>query len=1267
MLSSVIHFCLKQKLVVILMLSFFVGWGVRVAPFDWDIKWMPRDPVAVDAIPDLGDNQQIIFTKWPGRSPKDVDDQITYPLTVNLQGVPGVKEVRSYSYFGFSSIYLVFDEDTEFYWSRSRILEKLNSLPSGTLPEGVTPSLGPDATGLGQIFWYTLEGQDPDGNPVGGWDLDELRAIQDWQVRYALQGAKGVSEVSSIGGYVREYQVDVDPDALRLHKVTLAQVANAVRSSNNESGARNLAINGVEYIIRGLGYVKDLKDIEKAVVVSRDGTPVRVSDVATVALGPAQRRGALDKNGQEAVGGVVVARFGENPLAVIKNAKENMSNLTSGLPERGIVLWDKTTPKEVEQFYRETLQLTESATLDEKEKALTGYLQSTPRESWAPWITLSKVSIVPFYDRTGLIGETLGTLNEALYQQVLITIIVVVIMVMHLRSSVLISLMLPLAVLVTFIAMKLFGVDANVVALAGIAIAIGTVVDIGIVLTENILKHLDEAPDDASTLSVIHKASVEVGGAVITSVLTTVSSFLPIFLLTGANGRLYKPLAYTKTFALCASLIVALTIIPPLAHMLMRKRRAGKKAQQTNVSNKKPWKFRYLSMALNIVIAMVIGWLLAGDWSPLGFEESTWSNYLFVVIIIGSLLLAFTAFQKIYPRMLRWCLDHKLAFVCLPAAMLCFAVFVWKGSDKVLNTLPGGSALSQSAFGSDLAKKFPGLKQENRPRLEEGSFLLMPTTSTHADIGEAVDVMKRLDLAVSEIPEVKLVVGKLGRAESALDPAPISMFENVIQYHPEYKQDKNGRPLKFQYDSDNEQFVRDARGQLIEDDHGRPYRQWREHIKSPDDIWREIEKAAFVLGATSAPKLQPIETRLVMLQTGMRAPMGLKIKGPTLESIEAFGVALESALKESQIEGLNPATVNADRIVGKPYLEVIPNRDEASRYGLNVLDIHKTMQMAVGGHQVSTSVEGRERFAIRVRFQRDKRNSIEALQKTLINTPSGASIPLSSVAEVRYVRGPQMIKSENTFLTGYVTFDKMAGATQIDVVNKVLEHIDKLIAEKQLVVPQGITFKAAGSFEEKLEFDKNMKLIVPITLFVIFVLLYLQFRSTGITIILLTGIAVACSGGFMMLWLYAQPGFLDINLFGANLRDLFQVKEIALSTAVWVGFIALFGIATDDGVVIATYLKQSFEKNEPTSVKAIRETVIEAGTRRVRPCLMTTATTLLALLPVLTSTGRGSDIMVPMAIPVFGGMTIALLTMFVVPTLYCYFKELNGKRKETRR
>lgn len=1265
MFTKLIDFCLRQKLVVILLLAFFVGWGVRVAPFDWNTKIIPRDPVAVDAIPNLGDNQQIVFTQWSGRSPKDVDDQITYPLTVTLMGVPGVKEVRSYSYFGFSSIYLVFEEGIDFYWSRSRVLEKLNSLPGGTLPEGATPTLGPDATGLGQIFWYTLEGHDPDGNRVGGWDLDELRTIQDWQVRYALQGTPGVSEVSSIGGYVKEYQVDIDPDALRSQNITLMQVANAVRASNKETGARNMAVNGVEYIIRGVGYVKDLDDIRKAVVASRNGTPITVGDVASVSLGPAQRRGALDKNGLEAVGGVVVARFGENPLEVIQKTKENIKNLTSGLPVRGVVLWDKATPEQVGEFYA-SHDLPASASDKEKTELLTNYLQNHPRENWPEWATLSKVTLVPFYDRTGLIGETLGTLNDALYQQILITIIVVVIMVLHLRSSILISAMLPLAVLITFIAMKLFGVDANVVALAGIAIAIGTVVDIGIVLTENILKHLNEAGPDESRLEVIRRASIEVASAVATSVATTVTSFLPVFLLTGENGRLYRPLAFTKTFALSASLLVAITIIPPVAHMLMCKWSKGGKSAGKWASVGKALKARSTNLGISVAVAMIVGWFLAGDWAPLGLDRAHLSNFLFVLLIVGSLLLFFWLFQKIYVLVLRWCLGNKMLFLSLPAVLLLLSVVIWKGFTPVVSALPGGDRIAASTFGQDLQNHFPGLKNENRPRLDEGSFLLMPTTSTHADIGEAMDSLRQLDQAVAQIPEVTLVVGKLGRAESALDPAPISMFENVIQYAPEYKQDKNGRPIKFRYDDDKESYVYTDKGELIPDESGRPFRQWRPHIKTPDDIWREIEKAAFVLGTTSAPKLMPIETRLVMLQTGMRAPMGLKIKGPDLESIEKVGVEIESLLKQSGIEGLNPATVIADRIVGKPYLEVIPDREAAARYGLNVADIHDALQMAVGGEAVTTTIEGRERFSVRIRYMREKRDNIEDLQQVLLTTKDGTHIPLSQVARIHYVRGPQMIKSENTFLTGYVTFDKTADAAQLDVVESVKSYLEKMQEDRRLILPSGVSYRFAGSYEEKQEFDRNMRLILPVTLFVIFVILYLQFRSVPTTCTLLTAIAVACSGGFLMLWLYAQPGFLDVHMFGTNLRDLFQVREVALSTAVWVGFIALFGIATDDGVVITTYLKQTMEKHEPENKDEIRSAVVEAGARRVRPCLMTTATTLLALLPVLTSTGRGSDIMLPMAIPVFGGMTIELLTMFVVPTLYCWQMESKLRRKKSK-
>jgi len=511
-MNKLIHFCLNQKLVVLILLTFVIGWGVRVAPFDWDTGSYPRDPVAVDAIPDLGDNQQIIFTEYMGRSPQDVEDQISYPLTVSLLGIPGVQEVRSYSMFGFSYVYLIFEEDIDYYWSRSRILEKLNSLPAGTLPAGTVPALGPDATGLGQVYQYFLEGQDPSGNPAPGWNPEELRSLQDWYVRYALLGAKGVAEVASVGGFVKQYQVEVDPVKLQAWNVTLAQVADAVRKSNMETGARNLSINGVEYILRGTGYIKELSDLEDAVITVRENTPITVAQVATVRLGPAARRGALDVNGADAAGGIVVARFGANPLQTIKNAKAKAKELSASLPVKGVVDWGQTTREKVAQFAEKNnispaFASDAPADTELNHDAWTHWANTHDMEHWPEWFNTSKVTIVPFYDRSGLINETLNTLDKALYQQILVTIIVVVIMVLHLRSSILISAMLPLAVLLTFIGMKLFGVDANIVALSGIAIAIGTVVDVGIVLTENIIKHIDEAkindPDKPSATVIL--------------------------------------------------------------------------------------------------------------------------------------------------------------------------------------------------------------------------------------------------------------------------------------------------------------------------------------------------------------------------------------------------------------------------------------------------------------------------------------------------------------------------------------------------------------------------------------------------------------------------------------------------------------------------------------------------------------------------------------------------------------------------------------------
>jgi Cu(I)/Ag(I) efflux system membrane protein CusA/SilA len=1240
-LSKLIRFCLENKLAVGLFVVLVVGAGLYVAPFDWDFRGLPRDPLAVDAIPDIGENQQIVFTKWMGRSPQDVEDQITYPLTVSLLGVPGVKTVRSYSFFGFSSIYLIFEESVDFYWSRSRVLEKLNSLPAGTVPEGVQPMLGPDATGLGQVFWYTLEGRDEEGNPAGGWDLDELRTVQDWYVRYGLLSAEGVSEVASVGGFVKEYQIDVDPDAMRAYKIGLGDIFKAVKASNLDVGARTIEINKVEYVIRGLGFIKTLSDIEMTVVKVNENVPIYVKDIAKVSFGPALRRGVLDKGGAEAVGGVVVVRYGYNPLDAIKNVKKKIEEISPGLPQ-------KTLPDG----------------------------------------TVSQVTIVPFYDRTGLIYETLGTLNTALTEEILVTIIVVIVLVLHLRSSVLISALLPLAILMCFIAMKVGRVDANIVALSGIAIAIGTMVDMGIVICENILKRLDEAKPEDNSLEVVYHATAEVGGAVLTAMATTVVSFLPVFTMMGPEGKLFKPLAYTKTFALVASIIVALTIIPPAAHILFAKRVALKKVKRYVLGailivaaviaalrlnwwigviigvvglyhlmkERVPKKVNsLLPLMANILAVVFVGFILTSHWLPLGPAKGMVRNIVFVTLLIGGLLLFFKIFQIFYGRILAWCLAHKMLFLCIPAVFVLLGGTIWLGFERVFSFVP--QQMRSNTLWSKAIHTFPGLGKEFMPDLDEGSFLYMPTTMPHASIGECLDVLQKQDVAFASIPEVDSVVGKIGRVDSPLDPAPISMVETVINYKPEYIVDKDGHPVRYRYDTKTQEFVRDEHGELIPDHHGRPFRQWRDHIHSPDDIWDEIVKAGQIPGTTSAPKLQPIATRIIMLQSGMRAPMGVKVKGPDLETIERVGLEIERFLKE--VPAVEALTVSADRIVGKPYLEIDIDREAIARYGVSIAQVQDVIEVAVGGRRATTTVEGRERYPVRIRYMRELRDRIETLGEILVPSADGAQIPLIQLAEIRYVRGPQAIKSEDTFLVGYVVFDKKPGYAEVDVVEQCRQYLDEKTASGEFPIPEGVNYTFSGTYENQIRAQKTLAVVIPLALLIIFIILYFQFHSAATSLLVFSGILVAWSGGFLMIWLYAQSWFLDLDVFGVNMRGLFQIHPINLSVAIWVGFLALFGIASDDGVVMCTYLKQSFQDRTPASVDEIRQKVIEAGKRRIRPCLMTTATTILALIPVLTSTGRGSDIMVPMAIPSFGGMTIEILTMLVVPVLYCWIKEFR--------
>jgi Cu(I)/Ag(I) efflux system membrane protein CusA/SilA len=536
------------------------------------------------------------------------------------------------------------------------------------------------------------------------------------------------------------------------------------------------------------------------------------------------------------------------------------------------------------------------------------------------------------------------------------------------------------------------------------------------------------------------------------------------------------------------------------------------------------------------------------------------------------------------------------------------------------------------------------------PSLDEGSFLLMPTSMPHTGVEANKKYLQQLDIRVQSIPEVETVVGKAGRVQSALDPAPMSMFENIILYKNEFITDENGYPIRFKVD-DKGDFVKDKSGELIRDDNGNYFRQWRDHIKSPDDIWNEIVNVTSdIPGVTSAPKLQPIETRLVMLQTGMRAPMGIKVYGPDLKTIEDFSLKLEELLKE--IPSVKSEAVFADRSLGKPYLEIDLDRTALSRYGLTISEVQMYIEVAIGGIPLTQTVEGRERFNIRARYAREWRDNPEMIKKILIPTSTGAQIPLGQIADINFKKGPGMIRGEDTFLVGYVLLDKKDGFAEVTVVEDAQNYINAKISSGELEVPSGVSFRFSGSYENQIRAEKRLSLIVPLVLGVIFLILYFQFRSTSTAFMIFTAIALAFAGGFLMLWLYGQSWFMDFNLFGTNMRELFQMREFNLSVAVWVGFIALFGIATDDGVVIATYLKQSFQKHKPENIDEVRNAVLDAGIKRVRPCLMTTATTLLALLPILTSNGRGSDIMIPMAIPAFGGMTVALITLFVVPVLY---------------
>lgn len=1161
MLASLIRFCVKEPWIVVLLTL-----GVAV------YGWYSYQAVPIDAIPNVGENQVIVLTPWPGRSPKDVEDQITYPLSVSLSSVPQAESVRGKSLFGYSFVQVTFADEVDFYWARSRVSEQLGTVAS-QLPAGVTPQLGPDATGLGQIYYYVLV------PPAEGMNLADLRSMQDFVVKYDLQAVDGVSEVASIGGYVRQYQIEVDPDKLRFHSIPLDKVIAAIRGSNLDVGAKTVETGGMEFIVRGKGFLgsdgdtsKAIRDIEEAVIMQRDGVPVRVKDIAAVQLGPDFRRGALDYNGAEAVGGVVVMRYGENPRAVIDRVKAKIAQI---------------------------------------EPALKG------------------VTIKGVYDRTGLIDETVATLSTALRDEIIITAVVILLFLLHLRSSFIVAVTLPIAVLLAFIAMKLFGVGANIMSLAGIAIAIGTMVDMAIIVSENIYQHLaewesgkqarrgeieiaragnnEDEGKQRSREDVIFDAAVEVAPAVVTAVTTTIVSFLPVFFLTGRDYRLFAPLAMTKTFAIAAALIAAVTIVPALCRLMLRSASYGKVieliASFAGASILGGTAFFVLGhrivdelgvsiwavTALAAVVGFVFGWMLSRE-RVRPMEENIFSRMIVLV----------------YRPTLGLFLRHKFAFLTLPALIILFGLGGWLGLPLVVTPLEKaaqklGVRPNELPGYVELKHTFTGLQSDDWIALDEGSWFYMPTLYPAVSFSQAMQILQTQDALISQIPEVEDVLGKIGRIESALDPAPASMVETYVML--------------------------------------KPTDEWREGVTARD-VWDEITRVSTLPGVTPASALQPIEGRVVMLQSGIKAPMAIRVYGDDLQQLAEAAMQVAERLKQSPY--VDSGTVNPDIVLGKPYIEFTVNREAASRYGMSAKMVNQVIETALGGMNLIKTVEGRQRYPVRLRYRRDLRERIEQLNRLPVVTHNEAVVPLSELATLETTWGPGAINSENARLVAHISFTTNGAVGDLESVAAIEQELREAQTSleddpNRLSLPSGYSWEAVGSFRNQIEANNRLLWLVPLVILINLLVIYMQFRRVPITFAVFAGIPVAFGGGMILLAIY-----------GAE-----------MNTAIWVGFIALFGIAVDDGVVIATYLDQVFTRRKLQTVADIRAATIDAGVRRIRPCLMTTATTLAALVPVLIATGRGADVARAMALPVFGGMAVELVTLFVVPVVFCGFKEFK--------
>ena len=1076
MINRLIEWSLRNRFLVVCSTLIIIGLG---------LKAVYQTPV--DAIPDLSENQVIVFADWTGRSPQEVEDQVTYPLSVNLQGLAGVKTVRASSMFGFSIITIIFEDKIDNYFARSRVLERLNYL-GNVLPAGVTPQLGPDATGLGWVYQYYLD-VDPTTAPQGGYDLGQLRGVQDWFVRYQLNAVQGVAEVGSVGGFVRQYQIEVSSTKMRAARVSLQDVMKAVGESNLNVGGKVIEENGMEFVVRGLGLVRTtnaVADLENIVLTERNGTPIYLREIATIQIGGDFRRGALDVDGREVVGGTVVMRTGENARDVIQRIKARIAQISPSLPPG--------------------------------------------------------VSIKSFYDRGELIDRTIDTLKHALVEEIILVTVAHIIFLFHFRSILIVTLPLPISILISFILMKEFGITSNIMSLSGIAIAIGVLVDAAIVMTENVIRHCELAEKTkgggltpAETMQVTLEASGQVGRPIFFAMVIIILAFVPVFALSGQEGKLFHPLAFTKTFAMIGSTLLAVTLVPVFCALLVR--------------------------------------------GPFHGEDRNW---------LMRVLLA------VYDPVLGWALRHRKLVLSSAAVLLVLALLLAFG-------LPRTARQKLEEWNlKPLAQTFRGIGNEFMPTLNEGSLLFMPVLLPSTSLTEVKRIMSWQDRVIRETPEVVSVAGKLGRAETATDPAPVEMIETTIMLKPET--------------------------------------QWRTNMTRQKLIAELTQKLTLVPGYVPG-FLQPIENRLLMLSTGIRAQVGIKILGDNLDALQQKAFEIEQLI--TQIPGA--IGVAPSRVQGKPYVEIEVDRVALARFGLRPQEVLDVVEAGLGGKNVTTTIEGRERYPIQVRLDRGERNDIERIGDVLVATPSGKYVPLGQVARIRRTTGPSEITSENGRLRVFVQTnvqDRDLGG----FVNEIRERIDREIIPH---LPKGMTIEYSGQYENQIRAAKTLRIIVPAVLFIIFLLLYIVYRDAKEAAHVILAVPFALTGGVFLQY-----------LLGYN-----------FSVAVWVGYIALFGTAIQTGVVMVVYLDEMLKKKQAERGAAFNHDdliqAIKDGARlRLRPKVMTVATIVASLLPIMWSTRTGAEVMKPLATPVIGGMVSSLVHILIVtPVLFAWLREREFNAK----